>query len=129
MKITCYNVHGLSEIIAYDNTAKLDAIRETIHDNDVTFLSETWLMKKQEPRINTLIGNDYGYFATSSIPTDFLEHGRGYGGTCIIYRSILKCTEIASNSVHFTAGAASLCCDNGDILLVSVYLPCFYNQQ
>lgn len=85
------------------------------------------MLRKQEPRINALIGRGYGYFATSSIPTDFLEHGRGYGGTCIIYRSNLKCTEIVSNSVHFTA--ATLSSESGDVLLVSVYLPCYYNQQ
>lgn len=117
-----YNVHGGTQHIVSGGSPFAQYIKDTVLQHDVTFLTETWLHKKELHLLQNLIGPTHSVTSVSSMPLDYCNRGRPYGGMSIVWRNTCKCIPIDSNSRDFCA--ARLGTDDGAVLLICAYLPC-----
>lgn len=92
---------------------------------DVVMLQETWLTKKNLPKLSNVHSN-FMFCGTSGITDNELLTGRPYGGVAILWRNNL-CREVAPVRVscnRLCAIKITLGDQGGKILLICCYFPC-----
>ncbi len=96
-----------------------------VRENDITLLQEHWLLKfKQDDLRQYWASHDYFIASVDEDhPYSPLQPPRGYGGVAIVWKHAVTriCTPILKSP---NIVAAKLKIDGGDLLVISVYMPC-----
>ena len=121
LRLCSYNSNGSSlDRILY--------IKELFEKCDILLIQEHWLYTPNLDIYSKHI-NDCNYYGCSGMDEQEFRVGRPYGGTVILWKSCLNITTCPINTRSKRLSAVKIQCNNNNILLFNVYMPCDSNTN
>ena len=119
IKILTYNSTGFAT-----DKQQFIAGQISLHDPDIVFIQETWLLESNRSVSLRSLHCDYLADGISSVRKDQLLSGRPHGGLGILWRKDMS-ANVKFKSIDNTnrACAIELNTDNGHLVLINVYMP------
>ena len=106
-----------------------ESISSLCDNYDFIFIQEHWLLPNELPLLNN-VHKEFISYATSAIDigSDVLT-GRPYGGTAVLYHNRFSNCVTNVTSYNSRICGVILSTDDGNIMLISVYMPTNYGDD